>query len=134
MLPNWVNMLCTSLSDFASPVWMTLVFQLTLYLPLSMTFLVTTLLYSISLWTTFKNYMNDIMWLFVFLYLIWCILFHVLLCILFIHEQFFSLTYTNYSTYIYSLILYLVFCEHILGLLYTIVYKMLYHWVIGFYF
>lgn len=110
MLPNWVNMLCIGLSDFASPVWMTVVFQLTLYLPLLMTLLVTTLLYSISMWTIFKHYMNDIIWLFVFLYLIWCILFHVRLCCpqmmhIFYTWKIFSLTYTNYSTYIYSLIL-----------------------------
>lgn len=45
-----------------------------------MTLLVTTLLYPISMWTIFKHYMNDIIWLFVFLYLIWCTLFHGLLC------------------------------------------------------
>lgn len=86
-------------------------FPVDTHLPPLMTLLVTPLLYPISMWTIFKHYMNDIIWLFVFLSLIWCTLFHGLLCCpqndayYFIHQKIFSLTYTNYSLYIYSLIL-----------------------------
>lgn len=126
-------------------VWMTLVLQLTLYLPLVMTFLVATLLDSVSMWTTFRSHMNDFMWLFVFLYLIWCILFHVLLWFpqndayfLYVNIFFFDI-YQLFFVY-YSLILSWFYIWPFVNICWVFYIQMCTkcgitgHWVTGFYF
>lgn len=109
--------------------------QLTTYLPPLTILLVTTTLYSFSLWPTIRptwmtscGYLSFCTWYDAFfscsfmLSLEWHMFF-------FINEQYSTLTYTNYSLYIYSLILswFYIWC-----ILYKYVHKvmLLGHWVL----